>query len=479
MRMIVSTFGSSKNEESAIIIGIVSATNTELERSSKNKGYKSRCRVRNKLYKLVAVSIVLCMLVTGCGRTSRKPTATSEPNASVTYEKGRDFVGVIKSADHTNKKFTFYNTAFEEEVIYEYSGGTEILTKNGKQISSQSLEVGQVVDVYLNQDTKKISRLQLSGDILEYENVEDLVVNTDESYLEINEVRYKYGSGFTVFSNGEPVDIKEIAKTDEVTFRGIKGKAYSLVVTRGHGYIKPEKYNDFIGGTLTVGGVMIIPVTEKMLVPVPEGAYEITMKNGDFIGSREVQVERDKQFVLDMSLYKSTVANMGQVVFDIDPVGAELYVNGSLTDYSRPVSLKYGKHMVKVVLDGYTSYAGVVDVQSANPTVRISLADEEAEVEDESDDTSVSKDESADSNSVSDKYDQEHKITVNTPAGASVYLDGTYKGKAPCSFSKKIGSVTITLSMDGHTTKSYTVTTIDDDKDVQWSFPDLESTAVG
>lgn len=433
--------------------------------------------MKNRFYQLAAFIVILCMVVSGCQRTNKKPAATSEPNASVTYEKGRDFVGVIKSADYKNKKFTFYNTAFEEEVTYEYSGGTEILTKNGKQISSESLEIGQVVDVYLNRDTNRISKLQLSGDILEYENVKNLVVNADESYIELNEVRYKYGSGFTVFSNGEPVDIKEIAKTDEVTFRGVKGKAYSLVVTKGHGYIKPEKYSDFIGGTLTVGGVMIIPVTEKMLVPVPEGTYEVTMKNGDFVGSRTLQIERDKQIVLDMSLYRSTVANMGQVVFDIDPVGAELYVNGSLADYSKPVTLKYGKHMVKVVLDGYTSYVGVVDVQSANPTVRISLADEEAEVEDTSDDTSVSKDDSSDSNSISDKYDQEHKITVNTPAGASVYLDGTYKGKAPCSFEKKIGSVTITLSMNGYTTKSYTVTTIDDDKDVQWSFPDLESTA--
>lgn len=435
--------------------------------------------MKDKIFQVTALILSACLIVSGCGKTGSRQSVQSDPNESITYEKGKDFVGVIKSADVTNKRLTFYNTDAEKEVAYEYTSGTEILTKNEKQISSGSLKVGQVVDVYINAGTNRISKLQLSPDILEYENVKNLVVNADEGYIEINNVRYRYGSGLPVFSNEELVDIKEITRTDEVTFRGVKGKAYSLVITKGHGYIKPEKYKDFIGGTLTVAGMMILPVTENMLIPVPEGTYEVTMKNGDFTGGKTVTVERDKQLVLDMSLFKSVAADRGQVVFDIEPTGAELYVNGILTDYSKPVSLKYGKHSVSVVLDGYTTYTGVVDVQSANPTLRISLADEEAEVVDESDDTSVTDESSQSGSQVSDTYDNLHKITVSTPAGASVYMDGTYKGTAPCSFPKKIGSVTITLSKSGYTTKSYTVTTLDDSKDVEWSFPELESTAVG
>lgn len=436
--------------------------------------------MRYGIYRWTAMFLAVCLMASGCGKSSRQPEATQEPNADVTYEKGRDFVGVIKGIDTQAKTIIFYNTAFEEEVTCQYSGGTEILTKNNKQISSESLEIGQVVDVYQDSGTGKLTKVQEPNDILEYKGVRNLTVNSDEKYIEFNEVRYRYGSGFTVFSNGQPVDIQEIGTTDELTFRGVKGKVYSLVVTRGHGYIKPVKYEDFVGGTMTVAGEKILPVTENMLVPVPEGTYEVSMKNGDYAGSRTVKIERDKELELDMSLFKSLVPNTGQVIFDIDPVGAELYVNGTLSDYSKPVSLKYGKHSVKVVLEGYTTYAGVIDVQSANPTVRISLPDEEAEVvDDDSDKTSVSEEDSSGGSTSSDDYDNLHNITVSTPVGASVYLDGVYKGKAPCSFSKKIGTITITLSMDGYTTKSYTVKTTDDNKDVQWSFPDLESTAVG
>lgn len=437
--------------------------------------------MKRTVFRWAAVILSICMAVSGCGKTNRnrKPAATNNPNASLTYEKGRDFVGVIKCIETGKKSVTFYNTDFEEETQCEYSGGTEILTKNGKQISPESLEVGQVVDVYQDEGTKRLTKMQYTANLLQYDRVKGLYVDPDAGYIEINGVKYRYGSEFAAFSNGQPIDIKEISQTDEITFRGVKGKAFSVVVTKGHGYLKPVKYADFVGGMMTVGGVMILPVTEKMLVPVPEGTYDVSMENGDYVGSKTVTIQRDQQLKLDMSKFKSLAPNTGQVVFDIDPVGAELYINGTLTEYKKPVSLKYGKHSVRVLLEGYTPYFGVLDVQSPNPTVRINLPDEEAEVPDQSDDTSVSKKDTSEQDTPAGEYDNQHTITVSAPIGASVYMDGTFKGTAPCSFAKKIGSVTITLSMSGLTPKTYTMKTLNDGKDVSWSFPDLEAPAVG
>lgn len=424
---------------------------------------------------------IVCLAVCGCAKMNHKnriPAPTSQPNASVTYERGRDFVGVVKKVDAGAKTITFYNTAQEEEVVCEYSGSTEILTKNSKQLSSESLEAGQVVDVYRSPENGRLTKVQMSSDIVEYEGVKGMYADADAGYIELNGAKYRYGSGFSAYSNGQPIDIQEIAETDEVTFRGVKGKAYSVVVTKGHGYLRPVKYKDFVGGTMTVSGIMIVPVTENMLVPVPEGIYEVSMKNGDYVGSRTVSIERDQQMKLDMSKFKSLAPNTGQVTFDIDPAGAELYINGTLTDYAKPVSLKYGKHSVRVLLEGYTTYFGVLDVKSASPTVCINLSDEKAEVPDGSDDTNVKKQESTEE-PTSGQMDSRHTITVSEPIGASVYVDGTFKGTAPCSFTKKIGTVSVTLSMSGLTTKSYTMKTIDDGKDVAWSFPELQSPAVG
>ena len=65
-------------------------------------------------------------------------------------------------------------------------------------------------------------------------------------------------------------------------------------------------------------------------------------------------------------------------------------------------------------------------------------------------DSSVSSDsDSSSSQSEQEKTDTDHKITVSAPAGAAVYINGTYKGVAPCSFTKVIGSVTLTLTKEG------------------------------
>jgi len=53
-------------------------------------------------------------------------------------------------------------------------------------------------------------------------------------------------------------------------------------------------------------------------------------------------------------------------------------------------------------------------------------------------------------------------------------VDGNYIGVAPCSFPKEEGSYIITLRRDGYETRSYTITVDDSEKDLSYSFADLE-----
>ncbi|MFR1028589.1 MAG: PEGA domain-containing protein [Clostridium sp.] len=68
-------------------------------------------------------------------------------------------------------------------------------------------------------------------------------------------------------------------------------------------------------------------------------------------------------------------------------------------------------------------------------------------------------------------YDNDHGY--GAPVGAAVYVNGTYKGEVPCSFTKVIGNVTLSLTKDCYETKTYAVEISDDSKDISWSFPDL------
>lgn len=433
---------------------------------------------------LCVMIIMLCLM--GCQIQKNKPTATKAPNSSVTYEKGPDFVGVVKSIDSQNRTITFYDVYLDGEEVCEYSGATEIYSKNDRDMAVAEIVPGEVYNVYVGTNGQKIAKMKEKADVIEKENVK-VSINSEEKRLTIDDVNYAYTDRLVVLSEGKSIDPMEITSGDEVNFRGVKGQAYSLVVSKGHGYIQPRNYKDFVGGTLTIQGEAILPISDNMLLTVPEGTQSITMVNGDLTGTATVEVRRGRVTKVNMAEYQSQIPDTARVRFEIEPEGAELYINGILKDYSKALSMKYGSHSVRVVLEGYNEYSGVITVKDPSPTIRIDLAEETVEVaadEDEDDsETEVSENDDSDADNSEEaedlEYDDDHKITVSAPSGAAVYVNGTYKGEAPCSFTKVLGSVTLTLSKEGYTTKSYSVEVQDDSQDITWSFPDLESESKG
>lgn len=423
---------------------------------------------------LLGILAFLILGVTGCHSGTGKPQGTEKPNEGVTYEKGVDFVGVIKAVDTDLETIEFYDATFDRIESYSYSGGTEILTKNQTQMTASELEAGDVYDVYTSEDGRKIVKLQQTSGLTKY--VDAVVqVDAEQKRLTIQGNHYAYTEHLLVFSEGKLIQPMEITPEDKVTFRGTTGQAYSLIVTRGHGYIQPKNYNDFLGGTVTVQGEVILPVSENMLLSVPEGTQLLAMNNGDLTSEASVEVKRGQVTEVNMAQFQTQVPNTARVHFKINPAGAEVYVNGALQDPSKPISLKYGNHSIKVVLEGYNDYIGVVHIQDPNPTIKIDLAEESAEVEEENSSSSVSEEDNSSSSpkTSTTSYDKEHKITVSAPSGAAVYVDGTYKGVVPCDFTKMLGNVTLTLTKEGYETKSYSVQISDDSQNVTWSFPDL------
>lgn len=428
---------------------------------------------KGKIVISIFVLSVLCL--TGCRFRADKTQATEEPNAGITYEKGVDFIGAVKSVDTDLQRIEFYNVSFDSMETYPYSGGTRILSKNDKEMSVTQIEPGEVYNVYTSEDGKKLVKLQEYDDLTVYENA-TVKVDSEKKCLTIQGVNYAYTDNLLVDSQGRWIRPMEITSEDEVTFRGVKGQAYSLTVTKGHGYIEPKNYKDFVGGVVVLRGEAILPISESMLLTVPEGTQHLSMTNGDLTSEVSVEVKRGEVTKVNMADYQNQVPDTARVRFKLNPEGAELYVNGTLTDSSKPVSLKYGNHSIKVVLEGYNDYSGVIHIQDASPLVKIDLAEESATVEEDSDSSSVSKNDSSDSSSSSADtpvYDNDHTITVSAPTGAAVYVGGTYKGVVPCSFTKIIGDVTVTLTKEGYETKSYSLNLSDDSKDISWSFPDL------
>ena len=69
--------------------------------------------------------------------------------------------------------------------------------------------------------------------------------------------------------------------------------------------------------------------------------------------------------------------------------------------------------------------------------------------------------------------DAEHSISIQAPAGASVYINGVYKGIAPLKIEKPLGVTYITLLKEGYQQITHTVNIKDDGEDKYFTFPNL------
>ncbi len=339
--------------------------------------------------------------------------------------------------------------------------------------------MGEILEADYEQDSGKLLSTSIPEDIWEYQEVGDYQFDSAESSLSFADRKYQY-SQYTLFSSdGKAIDMMEINPQDVLTVRGSGYHVYSVVKTQGHGYIRLAHYKDFIGGMIEVGSDMILPLTKNMLITIREGTYKVILSKNHSTAVKNVTVHSGREVTLDFSEYKPADSHVGVITFDIAPAGADLTINGTAVGYSKPIALAYGVYQIQVSMTGYTTYTGTLDVEEPKgTTVRIDLVEEEAEASDTTAAPSATGKSTKTSPENTDdtqtkQIDSDHTITVSAPQGAEVYLDNVYKGLAPCTFTKVIGSQTVTLCRDGYATKSYSVDILDDDQDVKLSFADL------
>ncbi len=422
---------------------------------------------------MVTASLVLSL--GGCSFPFRQEKAegTAQPQAAT-----KSVTGIVVE-NHVNMS-QIQVRELESDVIctLTYAPTSQIGGKYESQREGDSISVGEILHVTYNTDNAKIVSATVPEDVWEYQDVRKFSFNKDEDMLLVAGRKFQYTDQTYYGSALGEIQAMELNNQDVLTVRGIGIRAYSVVRTQGHGYIRFTNYNDFMGGIAEVGdrGLMA-QIGENMLITAPEGIHRVTLFKNGRAAAKTVEVASDRETIVDYKDYKEEAGNIGEVTFEIEPEGADLYLNGTQVDYSAPVTLNFGKYRLGVALSGYTSYTGILNVKSSSETISISLEEANSSVSNDATATpgatGTPSSSDSDSDTVTKKIDSEHTITVTAPEGAEVFVDNVYKGMAPCTFTKIIGSLTITLSDAGYETKSYSVDILDDGKNAKLSFADL------
>ena len=460
--------------------------------------------------------LCLCLLLTGCqykydmgvisGYEESGGTKEETESADTGFrimEPGeydsKDTAVIVRVMEEENK-ITFLNRIVNKNYTLSYDGTTVITDKYGESLSAAQLEPGDIVDIHFQHIPKKCVSIMLSPSAWEAEVLSGFTMNQAREQISFNGDLYTLAERMVLLSGGEEIELTDLNERDVLEVRGIDNIVYSILVKKGHGYLRLTGTEYFVDGFIEIGQKMVQRITGDMMLTVPEGEYTVTVRNGSHGGSKEATIYRDEETVLDLSDLKGEEVKTGNVFFTLTPADASVYIDGEKIDTSAYVTLEYGVHQMIVKADGYETISQYIKIGQENANLNIEMEPEGTGAEDgaeAAEEPDVSAEETgeeaaidgnqsgtgaaagtvAESKAASDSEvtagDGNWHVKVTAPKDAEVYVDGNYIGLAPASFPKKAGSHVISLRKSGYQTRSYTIQVDEEEKDMELSFSEL------
>lgn len=480
---------------------------------------------------ILAVGIIIISVIFALKSDEKEGHGTQKPadgtGITAAPEEQPALTCMILDVDLDSSTITLKNLQNGEKTELIYTGGSDIRTKSGRLVSAAMLKKGNIAKVKTGDDGKLLS-LTGADDVWTYKNVENLKMYDDPGKIEVGSSIY-HMDDFLEVLNGEQFTGKETLLTDGtdiLDLYGIGDRVYLIKVNTGHGYLKLENTESFEGGSIYYGLGRSDVVDDDLRLTLREGDYAITIVKDDLTAEATIRIKRDEDTCFDLLPFSPEPVEYGEVKLSISPKESELYIDGVKTDNDGTLSLPVGVHDIEVSLGGYNSYKGTIDVGTAGVTKSISLSEAPEDVPDDiiyeetvpetvtvteavtitpkpvapdiiPDDSTLPADSDIPDSTSDDGNDGNievvdgdtgvpavtpvsstgyGKITVYSTEGASVYVDGVYKGDisgGSLTFDKPSGTISLELKKSGYVTKKYTLTMDDDEEEQIFRFPEM------
>lgn len=392
-----------------------------------------------------------------------------------------DEVAVVMAVNQEEKTITLRNTDLQRNYTLDYSQATRLEDRYGSSLSIAQIKAGDLAQVTFLKNKKRLNTLSLcGGEAWTYEKVTEYAVNRNTRVLTLGTDSYKIGDDTLIFSQGKPIDWMDLNDVDVLTVNGVDQHVYSIVVEKGHGYLRLENDTYFVGGWIEVGESLISPITQDMLLTVPEGDYQVLLTNNGNRGMKNISIKRGEELDLDIGDIEIEETKVGRVVFSVTPSNASVYVDGELVDVAAPLELEYGIHQMIAGAEGYDTMTRYINVgeELANLDVRLEKTSTVSGNSSSSNNSDKNTATSGTGSVISTTDQGQYHVMITAPEKVELYVDGNYIGITPISFKKVAGSHVITLRKDGYVTRSYTIQVDEEQKDISYSFADLTAGSV-
>lgn len=406
---------------------------------------------------------------------------TSIASISDAYD-SYDAAAVVLHIDEEAKLITLQNMQADRSYTLDYSRATKILDRHGNALSMAQVKSGDVVEVTFLKTPKRLNTLALCHeDAWSVENTSEYRIDRNTRTMTIGTESYRIDDQVLLFSMGQRIDWMDIDSADVLTIHGVGQEIYSVIVQKGHGYLRLSGDEYFVGGWIEIDDGTITPISKDMLLTIPEGKHQVSVEKANNSGVKQVEIIRGKETVLDLSDIPIEQTKYGRVLFSVTPGNAAVYIDGERVDLSAPIELAYGVHQMIAGADGYdtmTRYIRVgeelasLDIQLEKKQTATVSGNEAGSVSDNQSDQAA-EEKKEDQTTIDTRPESGYRVYVTGPEEVELYVDGTYIGLTPIDFAKEEGTHIITLKKSGFEPRSYTIQVDKQQKDISYSFAEL------
>ena len=436
---------------------------------------------------------------------------------------------IYVGCDKEQKTIRFYNMEVGKYYTLNYDGATPYQDKYAQPIALDQLKRGSLVDISFMKGRKRLNSLQVNGEAFAYNDVENLLVTDGSRQIFLMGENYTMDQNAVILTADGPGEAMDLNAVDKLMVCGMGHTVYSISVQNGHGYLRLENDEYFVGGFIEIGDNKVYQISHEMLLAVPVGTYDVTVSNKGSAGTFQISVGKGQEVSMDISRYVSA-PKYGKVQFVCTPDDAQILIDGTAIDTAKDVSLSYGIHRMIAGADGYNTVTRYIRVAqdaarlsvvlekggpslaaasensvqepspspspSPSPAPEVSPAAVSGDSASENGSSGNTSDGTAPEGGDNSVYEDgrmssdngkgenggssgnvitpgEYRVYIDAPEGVEVYKDGVYIGLTPISFKKTEGSCIVTLRKEGFQTRSYTITMDGEQKDVNYSFSEL------
>jgi hypothetical protein len=336
---------------------------------------------RRKRMSLACIAVLVLCLFSGCKSKDdvivgkKAPYAPQEKQVSAKKSSNLYLIREMNMAEET---ITLQAITGDDRVVrYPYSLATKFENRFGDFTSWNSFYPGRVVTIGDRLSDKTLSKVTLTDEVWEQEDVKKYELNMEKGMLTIGKTKYHFNEETPVFSNDVIASAADIGKEDVLRVVGKDKDILSVSITTGHGTIKLMNTELFQNSMVSIGKQMFTEITEEgMEIEMPEGSYPLTVANDGYGGTKDIEVKRGETTVVDLDELKGEGPKSCDITFHVAVEGAKIYLDGAEVPTNEIVKTKYGKHVLMVQAEGYDTWKKTLYVNSPKADISLDLSDE-------------------------------------------------------------------------------------------------------